>query len=436
MTFRALIRSLVGGACLVAACSDLTNVTNTGFVQPSAEANAAGAVAKYAGATLRFVTAATSGINNSAVFSDEWINSDFPGNSSVTYVDARRPGSVNFQTGGVFTTYATALINIRFAEEALRQYAPTPSARIGQMLDYSGYLELYLAEHFCNGVPFSTIDLSGNVVYGPATNTTDTYARAIAHFDSAAALSADSARILNLARVGKARALLGMGKFSDAAAAVSAVPTSFVYYLDILSSVTGQTNSLYSSMIGKSVGVPAGSDGINGINWVAANDPRVKTAYLGKGTDGATDVYQFLGYNSLGAPVPIASGIEARLIEAEAALQANQGDSATTGAGWLGILNTLRATAITPAMSSLADPGSYNARVDLLFRERAFWLFLTAHRMGDLRRLVRQYGRSPESVFPTGTYHDGVPYGTELNLVPPNTEAPNNAYQGCIDRKA
>src|SRR5262249_11155520 len=228
----------------------------------------------------------------------------------VTYIDARRPGSVNFQTGSAFTSYSTALINIRFAEDALRQFAPTPSSRIGQMLAYAGYMELFLAEHFCNGVPFSTIDEQGAVVYGAAPSRIDPYNRAIAHFDSAAAVSADSARVLNLARVGKGRALLGLGRFAEAAAQVATVPTTFVYNLEILSSVTGQTNTLYSSMIGRSVGIPAGSDGVNGINWVAAADPRVRTAYLGKGTDGATDVYQFLGYNSLGAQIALANGIE------------------------------------------------------------------------------------------------------------------------------
>ena len=85
---------------------------------------------------------------------------------------------------------------------------------------------------------------------------------------------------------------------------------------------------------------------------------------------------------SSSSPSILTTGAEARLIEAEAALAS--GDVAT----WLGKLNTLRATAITPAMSPLTDPGSTDARVDLLFRERAFWLFLTGHRFGDLRRLM------------------------------------------------
>jgi hypothetical protein len=56
------------------------------------------------------------------------------------------------------------------------------------------------------------------------------------------------------------------------------------------------------------------------------------------------------------------------------------------------------------ALPALTDPGSADARVNLLFQERAFWMYLTGHRLGDLRRLVRQYGRGAETVFPTGNY--------------------------------
>ena len=87
-------------------------------------------------------------------------------------------------------------------------------------------------------------------------------------------------------------------------------------------------------------------------------------------------------------------------------------------------------------MTALADPGGHAARVDLLFRERAFWLFLTANRMSDMRRLVRQYGRPVNAVFPSGTYKDGVPYGSEINLAPPAVENFNPNYTGCIDRNA
>jgi len=247
----------------------------------------------------------------------------------------------------------------------------------------------------------------------------------------------DSARVTNLALVGKGRALVGLGKFADAAAAVAAVPTNFVYNLDINAAVAGNQNTLYTfGTLNKRTGVSPGANGINGINWVGAADPRVRVQANGKALDGIQDVFTYLPFNGLGAPVPIATGIAARLIQAEAALQANNNDAATTGTGWLGILNTLRTTGITPAMTPLADPGSFAARVDLLFRERAFWLYLTANRMPDMRRLVRQYGRAENTVFPTGTYKDNLPYGTEVNFVAPTLEGPNPAYTGCIDRKA
>ena len=80
----------------------------------------------------------------------------------------------------------------------------------------------------------------------------------------------------------------------------------------------------------------------------------------------------------------IASGIEALLIVAEAALRAND---ATT---WLAKLNEARATRTD--LPALADPGTAAARVDLMFRERAFWMFSTGHRLGDPRRPLATAG--------------------------------------------
>ena len=56
--------------------------------------------------------------------------------------------------------------------------------------------------------------------------------------------------------------------------------------------------------------------------------------------------------------------------------------------------------------------------------------------MADLRRLVRQYGRTQDKVFPTGQYHDGNQYGSDVNLELPVEELPNSNYKGCIDRNA
>jgi hypothetical protein len=125
--------------------------------------------------------------------------------------------------------------------------------------------------------------------------------------------------------------------------------------------------------------------------------------------------------------VVLASGIEARLIQAEAQLRAG-----TVGTAFA-TLNGLRALV---GLGQLADPGTDAARVNLLFRERAFWMWGTAHRLGDLRRLVRQYGRAQNTVFPSGAYHKGGSYGSDVNFPVSSDERNNPKFTGCIDRSA
>jgi hypothetical protein len=137
-------------------------------------------------------------------------------------------------------------------------------------------------------------------------------------------------------------------------------------------------------------------------------------------------MYRFLKIGSRTASVVAASGIEARLIEAEAKLASG------SSAEWLRSLNDLRASV---GLGPLADPGTPAKRVGLQFRERAFWLFSQGYRLGDLRRLIRQYGRAPESVFPTGRYHkDNLTIGTDIDIVIPDTERNNPNFKGCLGR--
>jgi hypothetical protein len=123
----------------------------------------------------------------------------------------------------------------------------------------------------------------------------------------------------------------------------------------------------------------------------------------------------------------VADGIEARLIEAEAQLQADDFGGMTT------TLNDLRDL---QGLDPLAEPGTLDQAVDLLFSERAFWTFATGHRLGDMRRLIRQYGRSADQVFPVGDYIKGGAYGDDVNLPIPVEEQNNPNAAGCLDRNA
>ena len=143
----------------------------------------------------------------------------------------------------------------------------------------------------------------------------------------------------------------------------------------------------------------------------------------------------------------VTSGIDARLIEAEAAFQSGNFNTATTGT--LAILNALRASphvlggSVTvpafAASTALTDPGTDSARVALLFREKAFWTFGRGERLGDLRRLARQdpYKQwyNVGNLFPSGTHYRGGVYGTDVNLPVPKDEENNNPnFHGCLDR--
>jgi starch-binding outer membrane protein, SusD/RagB family len=85
-------------------------------------------------------------------------------------------------------------------------------------------------------------------------------------------------------------------------------------------------------------------------------------------------------------------------------------------------------------LGPIADPVTPAARVDTMFNERAFWLFATGHRQGDLRRLIRQYGRTQARVFPTGLYKNtGQQYGTDVTF-PITGDNANPSLPECLDR--
>jgi hypothetical protein len=171
-----------------------------------------------------------------------------------------------------------------------------------------------------------------------------------------------------------------------------------------------------------------------------------------KSQDGGTFVIQVDSLWGQTSAVAVVSGLDARLIEAEAALKGGN------VAGMLTILNTLRATPIeltapsptatgthpgwkTPFMAALTDPGTTTGQIDLLFREKAFWTFGRGQRLGDLRRLVRDYGRAADGSntggFPMGQHFKGGSFAGDLNLpVTTDEQIGNPNFTSCIDRKA
>ncbi len=424
---------MLAGAMVAVGCTQLTKVSAPDALQASQLGTPNGAQALRVGGIGLFYSAVIydhDGIPSTSGWAGDELVSTQTGGGEVN-IDARRlpPNPPDVPYG--YDLWQGSRVNLLHAIQELEHFSSVPRAYTGQSFAFIGLTETMFAELFCSGLPLSDI-VNNAPQYGQPLTTAALLGQAVKDLDSAIVYAADTERFLDFARVGAGRALLDLGRFQDAAAAVSAVPTAFAYVSEVpLGSTSGIWSTMFQPPALEGVGDRKGG---NGLNYVSANDPRVPTQNEGLGLDGATVVYGFLPYDSPTHVVVLASGVEARLIEAEAKLQA--GDIP----GWAGTLNTLRQTAITPAMDTLKSDSTTLAsptmQVDVMFRERAFWLYLTGHRLGDMRRLIRQYGRTQDHVFPVGPYRTFGSFGTDVNLAIPHWEDPNPNFHGCLDRNA
>ncbi|HMG18484.1 MAG TPA: hypothetical protein VK573_07150 [Gemmatimonadales bacterium] len=445
-------RLLMGfGLALVATtfplgCSDILEVTDPDIIL---EANSpAGAIALKNGVVLRLAQA-TNGIQGpDAIFvlggllADEWRSGD-------TFVQRNNLDQRLFEPTNTFhNTVFRAVNRVRVEGEAairaLRTFVPDSVHLVGQMFAYIAYAENLLGEHYCNGTPLSTIQ-DGTLVFGEPITNDSVFRRALTTADSAVAAVAGvttpaAQAVVSLARVVTGRALVNLAQFSPAAAAVNSVPLTF--RSDVTHSLLTTTSQIWALNNSAKRYTMVDIEGGTGLDFVSANDPRLPRSIGPDAVFDASAPIQVIrqGIFAQFGPVPIANGIEARLIVAEDLMDG--GNPASTA--WLDTLNALRTnTALYPAvqagfvrgpdLGNLVDPGTPEARVDMLFRERAFWLFSTGHRLGDLRRLVRQYGVAAETIFPTGAYYKGGAYGGAVNMPVPFQETNNPSFTQCID---
>ena len=345
--------------------------------------------------------------------------------------------------GALNTTYNNlqlARSNLTGALEKWIAIKPTTQAfkdSLSEMYAIRGFTETAFGEGYCSGVPFSKVSVSGDFEYGDPLTTAQVFSRASASLDTALA-NATAANYRSLASIGKARVLLNQGQFAQAASAVSAVPTTYKYTLFHSIATARQTNGIWSAMYNAGTRYTIGTgEGTNGLDFlVTPVDPRVPwVTTTNVGFDGTSaNLPRQLKYTSQSAPFVLADGIEARLIEAEARLQ---GGTQADRDAMFAQLNALRATGLTTAIALLAaSPTTQAAGVDMLFKERAYWLYLTGHRLGDMRRLIRQYSRPAATVFPIGNvrYRPGLTYGADVTLVVPFAERNNPKFNGCLDR--
>ena len=373
-------------------------------------------------------------ILTSGLLADEFVNPGFI--PSRTEIDARIAQPTTAGLGALFQSLNRARSAAEDAAVALQTFGETPDADMGipEMLSLAGLVYVFLAEDFCSGIPVSRVE-GDQIVFGQPLTTIEVFDTAIARFNTALAHPSIVAGdpIHSLASVGLARALVnkGLETLPAAAAAVAAVPEDFVYETEHATTPVALHNGVFEAFNNGEFGV-FDQEGINGLDYVSAGDLRVQ-GDSGLGSDNNTESWFPNKYPSFESSIPTADYTEAQLIIAESELQAGAFDAMALR------LNALRALGGLP--EDIDTPADVVTGTDLLFRERAFWLYATGHRLGDMRRLIRQYGRDAETVFPTGEYFKGgLTYGTDVNLPLPRREGNNpnlpDTPDGCLDRNA
>ena len=435
-------------AIALAGCStdEIVSVETPDIVDPSNVESPSGANAVRIGALTR-LNLSTSGDEGlfllGGLFADEFNNGDsFIARQEI---DRRSITPENTFLLAANRTLHRARIGAAQAIDLLEQYAPTaPGWQVAEMHFVQAYVINLLAEHYCDGLAFSSV-VGGVEEYGAPVTTAAAFDDALQIATEGLAkvtgTTTNDTRVQNALRVLRGRILLNLNRAAEAATSVAGVPTSCQYVIQ--HSPNTQSNQFWAFNNSARRYSVSNNEGGTGLNFATAADPRVPVCEGGTAACTAIGVTQAIRddlsrplyvqtlWTNNAASVAIIRGAEARMIEAEAQLKGGN------AAGALATINAARAT--VTGLTPLADAGSDPARVDQLFRERAFWNFGRGTRVGDMRRLIRQYNRNASSVFPVGTWHKGGTYSADVNIPVPLQESNNpNIPSGntCTNRDA
>lgn len=368
----------------------------------------------------------------SGLIADEFIHTgtfDTRENLDRRIIDERNP-----HIGTVFHNLHRARAAADLAGDVFGRHGPNTLGH-AEAHNLEGLTLVMLAETYCSGIPISDMTAAGVIEYGAPQTTTQVFESAIQRFEAAraAASAGGITEQEHLAQVGIARALLGLGRYQEAATAAAAVPDGFEYVIWHSENTARQNNGVWAMINLAGRWSIANDEGDNGLPYRTdgnvdgtVQDPRIPNLHIGLAQRTGLRPDEHWGqlkYPLRASSTIVANGIEARLIEAEAALNLGASDA------YLTTLNELRAGV---GLADLTDPGTADARVDQFFQERAYWLWLTGRRLGDLRRMIWDYGRQQEDIFPVGQHHRGGTYGTATNLPIPFDEGNNPLSDGCL----
>lgn len=393
---------LLSAGLLVAsvACNDFLKVSNPGAIEEPDINNPVYAGLLVNGVIGEFQPAFSSVALYSGAFTDELAGfHGFPENIDID----NRNIAINNGTysGGVYTPLQSARFMADSVAGLLRSFygtAANSDLRLARVLAYAGYSYTLLGEQMCSA------PIGQSQAYTPDELLNFALVRFKSAIDVATAAKAASSTaaadsLLNLARVGAARVSLDLGNKTDAANYAALVPSGFGFFVYHAAANGREQNPFYSAVSG---GGSAEWVGITNTPFeTVSGDPRiphpVKREKMQQDSAVAPNApLNFSTYDgtavgadfTLNSSIRFASGLEAQYIVAEA--QGNNGPNLT-------FLNSRRAIGGDVGLVTPTEAEFQAALRDQRVRD----MYLTAHRLGDLRRYKKLYNLD---LFERGTF--------------------------------
>lgn len=407
-TGRGLMAVLTGALLLGGAgCDRLLDVEIPGRVQEDDLDNPALAATLVAGALGEFECAFNQMVPTNAFLTGEFISSNFFLDSNAW---GRReepfmlnsPGECPQGRGVADYGYYTPMQRARWmAEDAARRIEAFPDEAVSDKATmlatlnaYAGYAYIHLGQNYCE----IAVDA------GPIMTTEEVLGVAVERFTDAIELAqaAGSNDILNMALVGRARALLNLDRLDEAAQDAERVPAGFVRNAGYSTASVRRENSTYNRTETEYLSV---GEAWRNLEVEGAPDPRVPVEDTGgPGQDGTTRQWNQLKYTAREDPIPIASWREAQLIIAEA-----RGGQAAVDA-----MNLVRDLHGLPHL----DLNRIDDMLGTILEERKREFFLEGQRHSDMIR--------HDIPFPSGLNHKGQIFQPYECMPLPNVERFNN----------
>jgi starch-binding outer membrane protein, SusD/RagB family len=419
---RGLSRAAALVACVLATtgCDDIfslkqssdTQIDAAGLYRPeNAQLLVNGVIADFECAFTRVVTAM-------AVHSDELANAWSAADNhdldrrTVTPTSPFAGGCGGSQHPSFYTALNTArgMADTTYVELSgwTDQLVPNRGRLLAQSAAYGGYSLVMLGEAMCTGA----VNLSAEMT------SPQLFEAALVRFDNALThtAAANDPLVTHFARLGRARALLNLGRYDEAATEAATIPSSFVIGTSGDATFARRQNIVHTHVTQGFFGTVDPSYR-NLVMENGAPDIRVRVTNQNRtGNVQGTTIWTPDKYPTPAASMPITRHAEAQLIIAEA--RARSGNLQAAAAA----INAARTTGGRTGLPVYNVEGRTQVQVlaDVV-EERRREFFLEGRRFYDLRRFNLPQFPAPGSPYPAG----GV-YGDQRCFPLPNIERNNN----------